>query len=114
VSSDATYKAIEVTKPGIFTEVDRPLREPGSNEVRVRVEACGVCRTDSALMNEELPGLSYPRVPGHEVIGRIDAVGSNVRTRSVGQRVGIGSVADGTTLASRASEETLSTARMRS
>jgi alcohol dehydrogenase, propanol-preferring len=91
VSSDATtYKAIEVTKPGVFTEVDRPLREPGPNEVRIRVEACGICRTDSALVNAELPGLAYPRVPGHEVIGRIDAVGPNVRTRSVGQRVGVG------------------------
>ena len=86
----ATYKAIEVTKPGVFTEVDRPLREPGFNEVRIRVEACGVCHTDSMLVNAEIPNLTYPRVPGHEVIGRIDAVGSNVTTRSVGQRVGVG------------------------
>jgi D-arabinose 1-dehydrogenase-like Zn-dependent alcohol dehydrogenase len=86
----ATYKAIEVTKPGVFTEVDRPLREPGLNEVRIRVEACGVCHTDSMLVNAEIPNLTYPRVPGHEIIGRIDAVGLNVRTRSVGQRVGVG------------------------
>jgi len=97
----ATYKAIEVTKPGVFTEVDRPLREPGFNEVRIRVEACGVCHTDSMLVNAEIPNLTYPRVPGHEVIGRIDAVGSNVTTRSVGQRVGVGISGgwDGTCLA---------------
>jgi propanol-preferring alcohol dehydrogenase len=87
---NGTYKAIEVTKPGVFTEVERPLREPGPNEVRILVEACGVCHTDSMLVNAEIPNLTYPRVPGHEIIGRIDAVGSNVRTRSVGQRVGVG------------------------
>jgi D-arabinose 1-dehydrogenase-like Zn-dependent alcohol dehydrogenase len=86
----ATYKAIEVTKPGVFTEVDRPLREPGLNEVRILIEACGVCHTDSMLVNAEIPNLAYPRVPGHEIIGRIDAVGPNVTTRSVGQRVGVG------------------------
>jgi hypothetical protein len=58
----ATYKAIEVTKPGLFTEVDRPLRTPGLNEVRIRVEACGVCHTDSMLVNAEIPNLTYPRV----------------------------------------------------
>src|SRR5882724_6325920 len=87
---NGTYKAIEVSKPGIFTEVNRPLQEPGPNQVRIRVEACGVCHTDSLLVDGALPNLTYPRVPGHEVIGRIDAVGSNVTTRSVGQRVGVG------------------------
>src|SRR5580704_261072 len=85
-----TYRAIEISKPGVFTEVSRPLRDPGPNQVRIRVEACGVCHTDSMLVNAEIPNLTYPRVPGHEVIGRIDAVGSDVRTRSVGQRVGVG------------------------
>src|SRR5580704_192180 len=85
-----TYKAIEVSKSGEFTEVNRPLQEPGSNQVRIRVQACGVCHTDSLLVDGALPNLIYPRVPGHEVIGRIDAVGSNVTTRSVGQRVGVG------------------------
>src|SRR6202047_1098155 len=87
---NATYRAIEISKPGIFTEVDRPLQEPGPNQVRIRVEACGVCHTDSLLVDAEFPNLTYPRVPGHEVIGRIDAVGSNVTTRFVGQRVGGG------------------------
>ena len=85
-----TYRAIEVTKPGVFNEVSRPLQDPGPNQVRIRVEACGVCHTDSLLVNGELPNLTYPRVPGHEVIGRIDAVGTNVTTRSVGQSVGVG------------------------
>src|ERR1700751_730792 len=85
-----TYRAIEISKPGVFTEVSRPLQDPGPNQVRIRVEACGVCHTDSLLINGELPNLTYPRVPGHEVIGRIDAVGTNVTTRSVGQRVGVG------------------------
>src|SRR3989449_3212514 len=86
----ATYRAIEVSKLGVFTEVSRLLQDPGPNQVRIRVEACGVCHTDSLLVDGALPNLIYPRVPGHEVIGRIDAVGSNVTTRSVGQRVGVG------------------------
>jgi D-arabinose 1-dehydrogenase-like Zn-dependent alcohol dehydrogenase len=85
-----TYKAIEISKPGVFTEVNRSLQDPGPNQVRIRVEACGICHTDSMLVNGELPNLTYPRVAGHEIIGRIDAVGSNVTTRSVGQRVGVG------------------------
>src|SRR5438128_9403829 len=85
----AKYRAIEVSKPGVFTEVNRPLQDPGPNQVRIRVEACGVCHTDSLLVDGALPNLAYPRVPGHEVIGRIDAVGANVTTRAVGQRVGV-------------------------
>src|SRR2546427_10234598 len=85
-----TYKAIEISKPGVCTEVSRPLQEHGPNQVRIRVEACGVCHTDSLLVDGALPNLIYPRVPGLEVIGRIDAVGSNVTPRSVGQRVGVG------------------------
>ena len=87
---NSTYRAIEISKPGVFTEVSRQLLDPGPNQVRIRVEACGVCHTDSLLVNGEFPNLAYPRIPGHEIIGRIDAVGSNVTTRSVGQRVGVG------------------------
>jgi propanol-preferring alcohol dehydrogenase len=87
---NGTYRAIEISKPGVFTEVSRPLQDPGPNQVRIRVEACGVCHTDSAIVEGEFPNLTYPRVPGHEVIGSIDAVGSNVTTRSAGQRVGVG------------------------
>ena len=87
---NGTYRAIEISKPGAFAEVSRPLEDPGPNQVRIRVEACGVCRTDSAIVDGEFPNLTYPRIPGHEIIGRVDAVGSNVATRSVGQRVGVG------------------------
>jgi propanol-preferring alcohol dehydrogenase len=87
---NATYRAIEVSRLGEFSEVKRPLLDPGPDQVRIRVEACGVCRTDSAIVNGEFPNLTYPRVPGHEVVGRIDAVGSDVTTRAVGQRVGVG------------------------
>src|ERR1700731_2499674 len=87
---NATYRAIEISKPGVFAEVSRPLQNPGPGQVRIRVEACGVCHTDSAVVDEEFPNLTYPRVPGHEVVGRIDAVGSDVTTRAVGQRVGVG------------------------
>jgi len=76
----ATYRAIQISKPGVFTEVSRPLQNPGPNQVRIRVEACGVCHTDSLLVDSALPNLIYPRVPEHEIIGRIDAVGSNVTT----------------------------------
>jgi alcohol dehydrogenase, propanol-preferring len=59
-----TYRAIEITKPGVFTEVDRRLQDPGPNQVRIRVEACGVCHTDSLLVNGEFPNLAYPRIAG--------------------------------------------------
>jgi propanol-preferring alcohol dehydrogenase len=84
-----TYRAIEVSSPGVFTHVRRPLVPPGRNQVRIRVEACGVCHSDSATVDGLFP-ISYPRVPGHEVVGRIDLVGDDVRGWSVGQRVGVG------------------------
>ena len=73
-----TYRAIEVSQPGVFTQVRKPLSEPGPHQVRIRVEACGVCHSDSATVNGLLP-ISYPRVPGHEVVGHIDMVGDGVR-----------------------------------
>lgn len=84
-----TYKAIEVTKPGQFTEVRRPVTAPGPNQVRIRVQACGVCHSDAATMEALFP-ITFPRVPGHEAVGRIDAIGSEVRGWTVGQRVGVG------------------------
>ena len=86
----ATYRAIEVRRPKEFAEVRKPLQNPGPNEVRIRVEACGVCHSDSATVEGLLPGLTFPRVPGHEVVGRIDALGSAVQGWAVGQRVGVG------------------------
>jgi propanol-preferring alcohol dehydrogenase len=85
----ATYKAIQVTKPGEFATVMKPLVDPGPGQVRIRIEACGVCHSDSGTMEGVFP-ISWPRVPGHEVVGRIDAIGSGVQGWEVGQRVGVG------------------------
>jgi len=70
--------------------VERSIIEPASGQVRIRVEACGVCHSDSATVDGIFPGITYPRVPGHEVVGRIDALGSGVQGWAVGQRVGVG------------------------
>jgi alcohol dehydrogenase, propanol-preferring len=88
----ATYKAIELSAPGKFSKVSKPLRDPGPNQVRIRVEACGVCHSDAATVEGLFP-ITWPRVPGHEVVGRIDALGSGVQGWSVGQRVGVGFLA---------------------
>jgi alcohol dehydrogenase, propanol-preferring len=84
-----TYRAIEVLRPGEFSEVRKPLLDPGPNQVRIRVEACGVCHSDSGTVEGFFP-FDWPRVPGHEVVGRIDALGSSVQGWTVGQRVGVG------------------------
>ena len=86
---NATYKAIEVSKPGEFSQVQKSLVDPGRNQVRIRVEACGVCHSDSGTVEGLFP-ISWPRVPGHEVVGRIGALGSGVQGWAVGQRVGVG------------------------
>src|SRR5262245_26191931 len=86
----AMYTAVEVTERGRFSKVERPLNDPGPGKVRIRVEACGVCHSDSATVEATFPGTSYPRVPGHEAVGRIDAVGSGVPGWSLGERVGVG------------------------
>jgi len=85
----ATYKAIQVTKPGKFEAVMKPLVDPGPGQVRIRVEASGVCHSDAGTVEGSFP-ISWPRVPGHEVVGRIDAIGSGVQGCEVGQRVGVG------------------------
>src|SRR5262249_45090011 len=85
----ATYRAIEVSKAGKFSEVQRPLVDPVWNQVRIRVEACGVCHSDAATVEGLFP-IDWPRVPGHEVVGRIDALGPGVQGWAVGQRVGVG------------------------
>jgi alcohol dehydrogenase, propanol-preferring len=73
--------------PLIWTERADP--KPGPGEVRVKVSACGVCRTDLHVVDGELPGISYPIVPGHEVVGRIDALGDGVSELAPGMRVGV-------------------------
>src|SRR5262245_54605802 len=72
-----------------LTMTERPDPKPGSGEVRVKVSACGVCRTDLHVVDGELPGIRYPIVPGHEVVGRIDALGEGVSDLSNGVRVGV-------------------------
>ena len=85
-----TYRAVEITKPGTFHLVERPVVAPGEGQVRIRIEACGVCHSDAGTVEGQLPGVVYPRVPGHEAIGRIEEVGRRVTTWKVGQRVGVG------------------------
>src|SRR5262249_35179758 len=70
--------------------VERDIPEPKGGQVRVKVEVCGICHSDSLVKEGLWPGLPYPRVPGHEVAGRVDAVGENVHTWKAGQRVGVG------------------------
>jgi propanol-preferring alcohol dehydrogenase len=88
-----TYKAVEVSAPGVLRVVERPVSEPGAGQVRIRVEACGICHTDAATVMDAYPGLKLPRVPGHEVVGRIEALGSGVSKWKIGQRVGVGLIA---------------------
>jgi D-arabinose 1-dehydrogenase-like Zn-dependent alcohol dehydrogenase len=84
-------RAAEITKPGTpFKLVERPIPDAGRGQVRIAVEACGICHSDLYVREGQFPGLVYPRVPGHELIGRVDAVGEGVTTWKPGQRVGVG------------------------
>ena len=84
-------RAIQVSRAGGPLEiVERDIPEPGPGLVRIKVQACGVCHSDTVTKDGLFPGIQYPRVPGHEVIGVIDAVGSNVPRWKPGQRVGVG------------------------
>jgi D-arabinose 1-dehydrogenase-like Zn-dependent alcohol dehydrogenase len=85
-----TYRAMEITSPRVFSLVERRIAFPGAGQVRIRVEACGVCHSDSATVEAQFPNLSYPRVPGHEVIGRIEEVGPGVTAWKIDERVGVG------------------------
>ena len=87
----AKMRAVQVARPGGPLElVEREIPEPAAGAVRIRVEACGVCHSDSVTKEGLFPGIAYPRVPGHEVIGRLDAAGPGVRGWSPGERVGVG------------------------
>ena len=87
----ALMKAVQVTKSGgQFELVERPIPEPGRGQVRIKVEACGVCHSDVVVKDGLWPGLQYPRVPGHEIAGRVDAVGTDIANWKAGQRVGVG------------------------
>jgi len=84
-----TYRAVQALGSGKLQLVELPLTTPPAGHVRIRVEACGVCHTDAFTIEGGIPGLTYPRVPGHEVIGRIDLLGPGVDGWQVGQRVGV-------------------------
>jgi D-arabinose 1-dehydrogenase-like Zn-dependent alcohol dehydrogenase len=84
-------KAVQVSKAGgSFELVERNIPDPGRSQVRIKVEACGICHSDALVKEGHWPGIQYPRVPGHEIAGRIDAVGSEVTNWEPGQRVGVG------------------------
>jgi D-arabinose 1-dehydrogenase-like Zn-dependent alcohol dehydrogenase len=84
-------KAVQVSKPnGPFEVVSRDVRDPGPGEIRIRVAACGVCHSDALTRAGAFPGLALPRVPGHEIAGRVDAVGAHVTSWKAGDRVGVG------------------------
>jgi D-arabinose 1-dehydrogenase-like Zn-dependent alcohol dehydrogenase len=87
----ATMRAVQVSRPkGPFEIVERPIPEPGAGTVRIKVLACGICHSDSLTKEGTWPGLKYPRVPGHETAGVIDAVGPGVADWKPGERVGVG------------------------
>jgi D-arabinose 1-dehydrogenase-like Zn-dependent alcohol dehydrogenase len=84
-------KAAQITKAGgDFELVRRDVPEPGPGQVRVKVEACGICHSDVLVKDGLWPGLQYPRVPGHEVAGSVDALGAGVTVWKGGDRVGVG------------------------
>src|SRR5258708_6097695 len=85
-----TYRAVQISVPGKFELVNRPLVDPPAGKIRIKVEACGVCHSDSASVEGLLRGITFPRVAGHEVVGKIDVVGQGISGWKVGQRVGVG------------------------
>jgi D-arabinose 1-dehydrogenase-like Zn-dependent alcohol dehydrogenase len=84
-------RVVQVPRPnGPFQTIDRPIPEPGAGTVRLKVLACGICHSDSVTKEGLFPGIQYPRVPGHEVAGVIDAVGPDAPGWEPGERVGVG------------------------
>ena len=89
--SMAPMKVAQIPKPGAdFEIVEREIPKPSWGHVRIKVQACGVCHSDVVTKEGLLPGMQYPRVPGHEVVGIIDELGDGVLQWSMGQRVGVG------------------------
>ena len=87
----ATMKAVQISKAnGPFEVVERDIPEPGDGELRIKVEACGICHSDAFVKAGAFPGLVLPRIPGHEIAGRVDAVGANVGSWKKGDRAGVG------------------------
>jgi len=84
-------RAAQIARPGgTFEIVERDIPQPAPGWVRIKVQACGICHSDSLVKDGHWPGLQYPRVPGHEVVGVVDAVGEGVAQWTPGQRVGVG------------------------
>jgi D-arabinose 1-dehydrogenase-like Zn-dependent alcohol dehydrogenase len=89
--SMAVMRVAQISRPtGPFEIVEREIPEPGSGSIRIKVQACGICHSDRLVKEGTLPGINYPRVPGHEVAGIVDAVGGGVRGFEPGQHVGVG------------------------
>ena len=87
----AKMRAVQVTRPkGSLEIVEREIPDPGAGWVRVKIEACGICHSDAMAKEGTWPGIEYPRVPGHEIAGNIDAIGPGVLGWTRGQRVGVG------------------------
>jgi D-arabinose 1-dehydrogenase-like Zn-dependent alcohol dehydrogenase len=87
----ASMKVAQISKPGsAFEIIEREIPEPEAGQVRIRVQACGVCHSDVLTKDGLIPGIQYPRIPGHEVAGVIDEVGAGVSVWTKGQRVGVG------------------------
>jgi D-arabinose 1-dehydrogenase-like Zn-dependent alcohol dehydrogenase len=87
----AKMRVAQISKPkGPFEIVEREIPTPRAGTVRIKVQACGVCHSDVLTKEGLMPGIQYPRVPGHEVIGRVDAVGPGVIGWALGERVGVG------------------------
>ena len=87
----ATMRVVQVSRPnGPFEIVERQIPQPGAGSVRIKVHSCGICHSDSLIKEGVFPGIQYPRVPGHEVSGVVDAVGPGVSGFAPGQRVGVG------------------------
>lgn len=87
----AKMKAVQVAKAGAaFEVVERDVPEVGDAQVRIKVEACGMCHSDVFVRSGGFPGMTLPRIPGHEIAGRVDAVGATVTAWKVGDRVGVG------------------------
>jgi alcohol dehydrogenase, propanol-preferring len=89
MSAAQTYRAVQAIKPGKLELTRKPLLEPGPGQVRIRVQACGVCHSDAGTVEGVFP-IAWPRVPGHEAVGRLDALGPGVQGWKTGQRVGVG------------------------
>ena len=87
----AKMRAVQVARAGgPFELVERDIPEPGRGQLRVKVEACGICHSDALVRGGRYPGLALPRVPGHEIAGRVDVVGADVTAFAAGDRVGVG------------------------